>query len=99
MEQEQMRGLLYKKLYWELKEFKDKTLRHTKSDMLAECFKINLYIVLYEVLLEEIEQMGSDDLRFLIGKECILENLYEVYTDWYGDGYERVKKFVREAME
>lgn len=99
MDIEQMKGLSYKRVYRELKDFTDEALQHTKSDIIARCFEINLYIVLYEILLEEIEKMDKQGLKTLLSKESILKCLYEAYTDLYGDDYERIKQFVKEVVE
>ena len=96
---EQIRGMLYKKLHRELRGYTEKALRNTKLDIIAQCFEINLYIVIYEVLLEVIEKLEYETLKTMIRRENILENLYESYTDLYGDDYERVKAFVKEVIE
>lgn len=87
------------KLYRELKVFMDESLQQSKSDIIADCFKINMYIVLYEILLEEIEQMNKYDVKKLFLQETILQSLYDTYTDLYGDDYEKIKQFVKEVVE
>lgn len=92
---EEVKGLLYRKLHRELKDFTSSTMELKKEDIIGECFKINLYIILYECLLEEIEILRIDVLNNLVLQSNIIGSLYDDYLDVYGDEYMKVKQFIK----
>lgn len=66
-----------KKVYDELTEFKRKLLKESKSEILGSSYKTEVYVNLYEVLMENVDDFSDALLNNLIAQGTnILESLY-----------------------
>ena len=99
MNNETLRALLGMKLTKELRVFRDEELRLCKDDILGDSFKINMYIIIYEVLIENLNVMRKSVIKELLDQpDNIINRIYESWLDANGDDYERIKNFVEKEV-
>lgn len=99
MNKETLKALLGMKLCQELRMFRDEELGLNKDEILGDCFKINMYIVIYEILIENMNQMTKSTISGLV--DCpgnIINQIYESWLEANGDDYERIKQFVEKEV-
>lgn len=99
MNKETLRALLGMKLNNEIHAFRDEELGLEREDILGDCFKINMYIIIYEVLIENMNTMRKSVMRELLDQQDnIIDRIYESWIETYGDDYERIKCFVEKEV-
>ena len=82
MEEKELRELLRGRLYMELNLFKDFMLQKAKEEIYGASYQIEVFINVYEILLEDADGLGIDEVRTLLyWKHGILEALYQ---EWMG---------------
>lgn len=82
MEEKELRELLRGRLYMELNLFKDSMLQKAKEEIYGASYQIEVFINVYEILLEDADGLGIDEVRTLLyWKHGILEALYQ---EWLG---------------
>lgn len=95
MEEKELKELLLEKLHIELHLFKDSMLQKTKKEIYEASYKIEVFVNVYEILMEEVENLDPETLRELLyWKYGILESLYE---DWLGrddNSFDELKAYV-----
>lgn len=90
---------LRKRLAEEIKQFKEQELHLDKNEILGDCFKINMYIVIYEILIANTNFIDSNGIWELVNQSAgIIENLYKKWVNINGDDYERIEKFVMKEV-
>ena len=99
MNKETLRALLGMKLNNEIHAFRDEELGLEREDILGDCFKINMYIIIYEVLIENMNKMRKNVMKDLLDQqENIIDRIYEAWVEANGDDYERIKCFVEKEV-
>lgn len=96
MDAGKLRDLLRGRLYIELQLFKDRLLQQDKDTIYQRAYEIEICTDIYEVLQEDMEEMGEETLRaFLYQKKGILKGLYREWLTWEDGFYEEFRKYVR----
>ena len=99
MGEKELRELLLERLHIELNLFKDSMLQKEKGDIYEASFKIEVFITIYEILLEDVKELGRDGVRTLIyWKYGILESLYQEWLGREDSFYEELRTFVDDEM-
>lgn len=82
MDEKKLRELLCGRLHMELNLFKDSILQKAKEDIYGASYKIEVFVNVYEILLEDADGLGTEEVRRLLyWKHGILEALYQ---EWLG---------------
>lgn len=78
MDEKDMRNLLSGRLYIELQIFRYSVLQCTKEEIYSKSFKIETFVNMYEILLEDIQNLNEETAyKLLMQNDGILEFLYQ----------------------
>ena len=80
MDEKGLRKLLLQRLHMELLLFKDSMLRKEKEDIFKDSYKIEVYVDLYEVFVENAADLDEDTMRGLLNLNFGI--LGSVYQKW-----------------
>ena len=90
-----IRERFLKKIYAELQTFKENLLLKDKEAILGESYKIETFVNLYEILVEQSEWLPDAVLLGLINKSTgVLEELYQKWLKKEDDSYSALKEYV-----
>lgn len=90
-----MRDVFFKLLYAELTAFKESLMRQDKRAIFNESYKIEVFINLYEILVEQAEYLSDAMLQKLICQSSgVLESLYESWLKKKDDTYLALQEHV-----
>ena len=94
MEEKELKELLLERLHIELQLFRDSMLRKTKEDIYEASYKIEVFVNLYEILLEDVGNMDAETMRGLICWEHgILEALYQEWLTRDDGSYDELRAY------
>lgn len=96
---ENSRRIFLKKIYEEYLEFKDKLLQKSKDDIYGDSYKIEVFVNLYEILVEKSDYLSSEILRNLLNQSVILETLYNSWMKKEDSSYDELKQHVEEELK
>ena len=95
MEEKELKELLLEKLHIELHLFKDSMLQKTKKEIYEASYKIEVYVNVYEILMEEVGSLDIETVRgILYWKYGILESLYEEWLGHDDNSFDELKSYV-----
>ena len=95
MEEKELKELFSERLHVELYLFKDSMLQKTKKEIYEASYKIEVFVNVYEILMEEVENLDIETVRgILYWKYGILESLYEEWLGYRDDSYDELKSYV-----
>ncbi len=95
MEEKELKELFSERLHIELYLFKDSMLRKTNKEIYEASYKIEVFVNVYEILMEEVENLDIETVRGLLyWKYGILESLYEEWLGYRDDTYDELKSYV-----
>lgn len=87
------------KLYLEYLRFKDEILRKTQDEVFESCYKIDVFLNLYQILIEKAQEMSAEMLLLLENDENILDELYRGWMKRVDDKYGEMDHFVTEKLD
>ena len=100
MEVKELRNLLSKRLYIELQLFKDNKLRQEKEDIYKASYEIEAYVNLYEVLMENLNNLQKDIIRRLLNLRFgILEFLCREWLTKEDGFFDELRSYVCSELE
>ena len=100
MEEKELKELLLEKLHIELHLFKDSMLQETKKEIYEASYKIEVFVNVYEILLEDTENLDSGTIRGnLHWKYGILESLYEEWLGRDDNSFDELKAYVGSELD
>ena len=95
MEEKELKELFSERLHVELYLFKDSMLQKTKKEIYEASYKIEVYVNMYEILMEEVQNLGIETVRgILYWKYGILESLYEEWLGHDDNSFDELKSYV-----
>ena len=95
MEEKELKELLLETLHIELHLFKDSMLQKTKKEIYEASYKIEVYVNMYEILMEEVENLDIETVRGILHwKYGILELLYEEWLGHDDNSFDELKSYV-----
>ena len=95
MEEKELKELFSERLHVELYLFKDSMLQKTKKEIYEASYKIEVFVNVYEILLEDTENLDSGTLRGILHwKYGILESLYEEWPGHDDNSFDELKSYV-----
>lgn len=95
MEEKELRGLFSERLHIELHLFKDSMLCKTKEEIYEASYKIEVFVNVYEILMEKAENLDMGTIREVLRWRCgILESLYEEWLGYSDNAYDELKACV-----
>ena len=86
------------KLYLEYLKFKDDMLRKTQEEVFQSCYKIDMFLNFYEILLEKTQLLSKEVLMCLEKEENILEVLYEGWMKIDDSTYQDMCQYVNRKL-
>lgn len=86
------------KLYLEYLKFKDDMLRKTQEEVFKNCYKIDVFLNLYEILVEKSQTLSAEILMKLEKEENILEFLYDGWMKIDDSTYQEMCRYVCEKL-
>ena len=99
MGEKELRELLLERLHIELNLFKDSMLKKEKGDIYEASFKIEIFVNIYEILMEDVKELGKDGVRSLLyWRYSILESLYQEWLGREDSFYEELRDYVNDEM-
>lgn len=87
------------KLYLEYLRFKDEMLRKAQDEVFESCYKIDVFLNLYQILVEKAQQLSAEMLLLLENDENILWELYQGWMKTSDDKYREMSQFVSERLD
>ena len=95
MEEKELRELFLERLHIELHLFKDSMLRKTKKEIYEASYKIEVFVNVYEILMEEVENLDIETVRGILHwRYGILESLYEEWLGHDDNSFDELKSYV-----
>lgn len=99
MRNETLRGLVCLKLHQELSSFRDDEMCRDKDAIYGDCFQIHMYIIIYEIMVEELERLPKSKLKALLDQPTsIIRGIYEQWLEKNGDGYNQIQEFIMKEV-
>ena len=100
MEEKGLRELLLQRLHMELLLFKDSMLQKEKEDIFMDSYRIEIYVNLYEILVEHADTLGADTMRMLLNLNYgILETVYQKWMGKKDSFYDELNTYVCNELE
>ena len=96
MEEKRARGLLEKRLYLELQIFRYSVLRKSKREIYDCAYKIEVLETIYDILLENIQNIKEEILYHLLWwNGGILELMYQEWLKKEDSSYVELSEHIR----
>ena len=100
MDKERLRELLLQRLHIELLLFRDSMLQKEKEDIFMDSYRIEIYVDLYEIFVEQADTLGEDTMRMLLNLNCgILEIAYQKWMGKKDSFYGELHTYVCDELE
>ena len=100
MDEKGLRELLLQRLHMELLLFKDSMLQKEKEDIFMDSYRIEIYVNLYEILVEHADTLGADTMRMLLNLNYgILETVYQKWMGKKDSFYDELNTYVCNELE
>lgn len=95
----EIKTVFCKKIYNELQGFRNSVISKDKESIFGESYKIDLFINLYEILLEHANVMTDSRMLMLLEQpDGILEFLYDSWINKKDSFYKELKQHVLEEV-
>ena len=99
MDEKELKELLLEKLHIELHLFKDSMLCKTKAEIYESSYKIEVFVNVYEILMEEVGSLDIGTVRGLLCQDTnILESLYREWLTRDDGGFDELKEYVGDGL-
>lgn len=82
------------RLYLEYLKFKDDMLCKSQEEVFKNCYRIDVFLNLYEIMVEKMEELPAGILARLEEQEGLLERLYEGWMKKDDSAYQELKDYV-----
>ena len=100
MDERQLREVFLERLHIEIQLFKDSMLRKSRADIYAASYRIELYVNLYEILVEQVEKMPGKLIRAMVYYPGgILDVFYEEWLKKDDSFYTELRDYVEDELE
>ena len=100
MDEKGLRELLLQRLHMELLLFKDSMFQKEKEDIFKDSYRIEIYVNLYEILVEHADTLGADTMRMLLNLNYgILETVYQKWLGKKDSFYDELNNYVCNELE
>ena len=94
-----IRERFLKRIFAELQSFKENLLRKDKETIFGESYKIETFVNLYEILVEQADRLPDVILLELLNQSAgILESLYQEWLKREDNFYQELKEYVDSAL-
>ena len=99
MGEKELKELLLERLHIELNLFKDSMLQKEKKEIYEGSYKIEVFVNVYEILLEEAANLDMETIRGLLyWRYGILESLYQEWLTRDDGSYEELRVYVNDEV-
>ncbi len=86
------------RLYLEYLKFKDDMLHKSQKEVFESCYRIDVFLNLYEIMVEKTEELPREILARLEEQEGLLERLYEGWMKKDDSAYQELKDYVENEL-
>lgn len=86
------------RLYLEYLKFKDDMLRKSQEEVFKSRYRIDVFLNLYEIMVEKTEELPREILARLEKQEGPLERLYEGWMKKEDSVYQELKDYVEKEL-
>ena len=94
-----MKVLFCRRIYEELQAFKQTVLSEEKENIYGESYKIDVFVNLYKILVEQAGKLSDDVLKRLLQQSTgILNRMYETWLKKEDSSYSELEKHVLEEV-
>ena len=95
MEEKELKELFLERLHMELHLFRDSMLQRTQKEIYEASYKIEVFVNVYEILIEEVENLNIETVRGVLHwRYGILESLYEEWLERDDNSFDELKAYV-----
>lgn len=98
VQEKNLRAALGSKLALEYLQFKRRMVLLSPEDVFANAYKIDIYINLYEALLEMAESFSLQELEQLVPVPDLLGNLYEGWLKIPDSQQEEIREYLKKTV-
>ena len=100
MDERQLREVFLERLHIEIQLFKDSMLRKSKVDIYDASYRIEMFVNLYEILVELAEKMPEALIRAMVYYPGgILDAFYEEWLKKEENFYTELRDYVGDELE
>ena len=100
MDVRQLKEVFLERLHIEIQLFKDSMLRKSRADIYAASYRIELYVNLYEILVEQVERMHETLIRAMVYYPGgILDAFYEEWLKKDDSFYTELRDYVEDELK
>ena len=100
MSEKEIKKLVATCLYLELKIFQYELLSKSKREIYDASYKIEIMAIIYEILIEQLEEMKEEIVHHLIlWKGNLMEDIYSRWLKKEDSSYEELKLHVEEHLK
>ena len=94
-----IKELFYKRIYAELLNFKNDMLTQDKEIIYRSSYKIEFFVNVYEILVDQAEKQ-SEDVLYRLVYQCtgILESLYEEWLRMEDNAFSELQEYVHNEL-
>lgn len=86
------------RLYLEYLKFKDDMLRKSQEEVFESCYRIDVFLNLYEIMVEKTEELPREILMRMEKQEGLLERLYKGWMKKDDSAYQELKDYVENEL-
>lgn len=100
MDENTLKNLLWQRLYLELQVFKYSVLQQSKEEIYHSSYRIEIFVNIYEILMEELENLDEETMTVLIYQNgSILRFFYEEWMAGEGSIFDELKTCVINELD
>lgn len=94
-----IKELFYKRIYAEILNFKNDMLTQDKEIIYRSSYKIEFFVNVYEILVDQAEKQ-SEDVLYRLVYQCtgILESLYEEWLRMEDNAFSELQEYVHNEL-
>lgn len=86
------------KLYLEYIRFRDETLQKIQKEIFSGCYKIDVLLNIYEILVEKTKELKSEGVLEALPDDT-LEQLYCGWIRMENDVFQGLEEYVNQSLE
>lgn len=92
-------GQFIDRIYGEFMAYKASVLSLNNADIFGKCYEIDIFVNLYEILMEKAEKLPDESLAALLSRRNILQELYDEWMKRDDSNYEEIVNLVSDEIE
>lgn len=90
---------LLDRIYGEFMAYKASILSLNNAEIFGKCYEIDIFVNLYEILMEKAEKLSDEALAALLNRKNVLQELYDEWLKKDDSNYEEIECHVSDEIE